>query len=197
MQETTREVPAYLRFRGLFWRSVVGLLAFQALCWGGAAALAYLILSPELAKDYFSAHRTVKATSQLVTPALAVAAGIGFAVVGLGTALSIWRYSRRLLAPLRSIDDLIRALGSGRIPGQGPVAGPRSAGDEAAAALGPLRERVQELQQIARDVQKVALELNYRSAGTSEVTLKDLRAVATQLDARAKELARSAGWFES
>jgi hypothetical protein len=197
MQGMIREDPPYLRFRGLFWRSMVALLVFQALCWGGAAALAYLILSPELAKDYFSAHRTVKATSQLVTPALAVAAGIGFAVVGIGSALSIWRYSRRLLAPLRSIDELIRALGAGRIPGQGSGTAPQSAAAEAAAALGPLRERVQELQRIARDVQQVALELNYRSAGTSEVTLKDLRAVAAQLDARAKELARSAGWFES
>jgi hypothetical protein len=192
MNEEQRQDPAYLRPRGRYWRAVGVLLVFQALCWGGAAVLAYLILSPELAKDYFSAHHTVRAVSRLAVPGLAIAAGVGFLVAGAGTALSLRSHSRRLLASLRPVDELIRSLGAGRIPAP---SGAGAAAGEAAAALEPLRVHVQELQRLARDVQKVSLELNYRSAGTGEVTLKDLRALAAQLDALAKALSRNAEWF--
>jgi len=193
--DTKRPHRGSLRTRGLYWRSVGILLVFQAVVLGGAAALAYLILSPELAKDYFSAHNTVKATWQLVVPALVVSAGAGFLVVGLGSALILRSHSRRALEPLRQIDGLIRELASGRIPRPAEAKRPGVA-DEAAAALEPLRARVQELQRIARDVQKISLELNYRSAGSAEVTLKDLRALAGQLDAITKDLSRASGWFE-
>lgn len=195
MSDEKRTDPAYLRPRGRYWRAVGGLLVFQALCWGGAAALAWLILSPELAKDYFSAHHTVKAISRLVVPGLATAAGIGFVVAGIGSALSVWSYSRRLLGSLRPLDDLIRSLGSGRIPASGEGKGSRTAAEEAAVSLEPLRTHVGDLQRLVRDLEKVSLELNYRTAGTGEVTLKDLRAIAAQLDALAKALSRNAGWF--
>jgi hypothetical protein len=188
--------PAYLRPRGVYWRSVGALLVFQAVGWGCAAGLAYLILSPALAKDYFSAHRTVKATWQLVVPALAVSAGAGFLLVGAGSALSVWSHSRRLLEPLRRIDGLVRGLASGRIPRPGPPVKLPAADEEVIVALEPLRARVQDLQRISRDLQKVSLELNYRSAGTTEVPLRDLRGLAAQLDALTKDLARAAGWFE-
>jgi methyl-accepting chemotaxis protein len=174
---------------------VSALLAFEAVCFGCAAGLAYLIISPELAKDYFSAHRTVKQTWQLVVPALAVSAAAGFVLVGVGTALSVRSHSRRLLEPLRQIDGLIRGLSAGRIPRPRPTQR-ANAVDEVAATLSPLRTRIEELQRVSRDLQKVSLELNYRSAGTSEVTLKDLRALATQLDALTKDLSGTAGWFE-
>jgi methyl-accepting chemotaxis protein len=193
--DTKRPERGLLRTRGLYWRSVGLLLVFQAVGWGGAAALAYLILSPALAKDYFSAHNTVKATWQLVVPALAVSAGAGFLVVGIGSALSLRSHSRRLLEPLRQIDGVIQELASGRIPRPGEAKRPGAA-EEAAATLEPLRARVQELQRIARDMQKISLELNYRSAGSAEVTLKDLRALASQLDASTKDLVRASGWFE-
>lgn len=195
--ETQRQPdPPYLRPLGLYWRSVSGLLVFQALGWACAAGLAYLILSPELAKDYFSAHRTVKATWQLVIPALTVSAAVGFLVVGIGSVWSVWSYSRRLLEPQRRIDVLLRGLGAGKIPRPDPAAKTPGPDEVAAAALEPLRARVQELRGLARDIQKVSLELNYRSAGTAEVTLKDLRALATQLDALAKNLTRTSGWFD-
>lgn len=193
--ETKPPDPGYLRARGLYWRSVAALLVFQAVGWGCASGLFYLILSPALARDYFSAHSTVKETWRLVVPALAVSAGVGFLMVGAGSAWSLRSHSRRLLEPLRQLDGLIRALGAGRIPR--PRAADRTnAVDAAAAALDPLRARAQELQGLARDLQKLSLELNYRSAGNVEVTLKDLRALAAQLDAHTKDLARAAGWFE-
>lgn len=195
-EDTIKRTPAYLRPRGLYWRSVSALLVFQALGWGAAAALAYLIISPELAKDYFSAHRTVKAAWRLVVPGLAVSAGIGFVVVGVGSALSVWSHSRRLLAPLHRIDGLLHDLAAGRLPRLDPAAQSPGGAHEAATVLAPLRERVQELQRISRDLQKVSLELNYRSAGTTEVTRKDLRALAVQLDALSKELANTSGWFD-
>jgi hypothetical protein len=193
--ETKVADPGTRHARGLYWRSLGALLVFQAVGWGCAAGLAYLIISPALAKDFFSAHSTVKETWRLVVPALAIASGVGFVLVGAGTALSIRSHSRRLLEPQAQLEGLIRALGGGRIPR------PRSAGrpgsvDAAAAALEPLRARAQELQQLARDLQKVSLQLNYRSAGNTEVTLKDLRALADQLDALTKDLSRTAGWFE-
>ena len=193
--DTKRPERVFSRTRGLYWRSVSALLVFQAVGWGCAAALGYLILSPELAKDYFSAHRTVKATWQLVVPALAISAGAGFLVVGIGSALSMRSHSRRLLEPLRQIDGLIQRLASGQIP-RPSEAKPADAVDEAAATLEPLRAQVQELQRIARDMQKISLELNYRSAGSAEVTLKDLRALAAQLDASTKDFVRASGWFE-
>ena len=55
---------------------------------------------------------------------------------------------------------------------------------------------MEEFQRISREIQKISLELNYRSAGTTEVTLKDLRALADKVDALSKELARTSGWFE-
>jgi hypothetical protein len=187
MNQEKRQDPVYLPPRGRYWRAVGALLVFQALCWGGAATLAWLILSPELAKDYFSAHHTVRAVSRLVVPGLLVAAAVGFVVAGIGSALSLRSYSRHLLASLRPLDELIRSLGAGRIPGPGAEPG--------AAALEPLRAHVDELQRLVRDLEKVSLALNYRSAGTGEVTLKDLRAIAAQLDALAKALSRNAGWF--
>jgi hypothetical protein len=195
-EEKKQLEPAYLRPRGLYWRSVSGLLFFQAIGWGCAAGLAYLILSPELAKDYFSAHRTVKATWKLVVPALAVSAGAGFLVVGAGSALSVWSHTRRILEPLRRIDGLLRGLAAGRIPRPNPATGAPGAADEVAAALEPLRARVQEVQRISRDLQKITLEFNYRSAGTEAVTLKDLRGLANRLDALSKDLAHTSGWFE-
>jgi len=195
-KELKQRDPAYLRPHGLYWRSVAALLVFQGIGWGCAAGLAYLILSPELAKDYFSAHRTVKATWQLVVPALAVSAGVGFLVVGLGSALSVWSFSRRLLEPLRRIDGLLRGLAEGRLPRPGPADKTPGAEHEVAAVLAPLRARVEDFQRISREIQKISLELNYRSAGTSEVTIKDLRALAEKVDALSKELARTSGWFE-
>ncbi len=195
-KDTKQRDPAYLRPHGLYLRSVSALLVFQALGWGCAAGLAYLILSPELAKDYFSAHRTVKATWQLVVPALAVSAGVGFLVVGIGSALSVWRYSRRLLEPLRRIDQLLRGLAEGRIPRPGPADKASGAEPEVAAVLEPLQAHVEEIRRISREIQKVSLELNYRSAGTTAVTLKDLRVLADRIDALSKELTRASGWFE-
>ncbi|HWR97323.1 MAG TPA: hypothetical protein VN317_02795 [Candidatus Methanoperedens sp.] len=192
MSETKQQDPVYLHPGGRYWRAVATLLFFQALCWGGGAALAWLILSPELAKDYFSAHHTVKATSRLVVPGLAFSAGVGFLVAGVGSALSLWSYSRRLLASLRPVDEVIRALGAGRFPAPGAGPAPVAA---AATTLEPLRAHVLELQRHVGELQKVSLELNYRSAGTGEVTLKDLRAIAAQLEALAKALSRSAVWF--
>jgi len=188
--------PAYLRPHGMYVRSVSALLVFQAIGWGCAAGIAYLILTPELAKDYFSAHRTVKATWQLVVPALAVSTGVGFLVVGIGSALSVWRYSLRLLEPLRRIDTLLRGLAEGRIPRPVPADKTPGAENEVAAVLGPLRAHVEDIQRISREIQKISLELNYRSAGTTAVTLKDLRVVADKVDALSKELTRSSSWFE-
>jgi len=196
MANDDKEQPAYLRPRGIYWRSVSALLVFQAIGWGGAAGLAYLMLTPELAKDYFSAHRTVKATWQLVVPALAVSAGVGFLLVGIGSALSVWSHSRRLLEPLRRMDALFGGLAAGRIPRPGPADRPGSAEQAVAAALDPLRARVEEVQRISREMQKICLELNYRSAGTTEVTLKDLRVLAGKFDALSKDLTRTSGWFE-
>lgn len=194
--EAKQQEPAYLRPRGLYWRSVGGLLVFQGIGWGCAAGLAYLILSPELAKDYFSAHRTVKATWQLVLPALGISAGVGFLVVGIGSALSVWRYSRRLLEPLRRIDRLIGGLAEGRIPRPGRADKTGDAELEVVAVLAPLRAHIADIQRISLDIQKASLELNYRSAGTTAVTLKDLRALAGKVDALSKELTRASAWFE-
>lgn len=188
--------PAYLRPRGLYWRSVGMLLVFQGIGWGCAAGLAYLILSPELAKDYFSAHHTVKATWQLVVPALATSAGVGFLVVGIGSALSVWSHSRRLLEPLRRIDELLVGLAAGRIPRPGPANKTRGAEHEFATTLAPLHDHLANIQRISREIQKISLELNYRSAGTSEVTLKDLKILAGKFDALSKELTGASGWFE-
>ena len=195
-KESKQRDPVYLRPHGLYVRSVSALLVFQGIGWGCAAGLAYLILTPELAKDYFSAHRTVKATWQLVVPALAVSAGVGFLVVGIGSALSVWSFSRRLLEPLRRIDGLLRGLAEGRLPRPGPAGKNPGAEHEVAAVLAPLRARVADFQRISREIQKISLELNYRSAGTSEVTIKDLRALAEKVDALSKELTRTSGWFE-
>lgn len=194
--DAKKQEPTYLRQRGLYWRSVGGLLVFQGLGWGCAAGLAYLILAPELARDYFSAHRTVKATWQLVVPAIGISAGVGFFVVGVGSALSVWWYSRRLLEPLRRIDRLLNGLAEGRIPRPGPADKARDTELEVASVLGPLRAHVENLRRISQDIQKVSLELNYRSAGTTEVTLKDLRSLAGKVDALSKELTRASAWFE-
>lgn len=195
-KDTNQREPFYLRPRGLYWRSVSALLVFQGIGWAGAAGLAYLIMSPELAKDYFSAHHTVKATWQLVAPALAAAAGVGFLVVGAGSALSVWSHSRQLLEPLRQIDRLLGGLAEGRIPRPGPAGTSPSAEHEVAVALEPLRARVVDVQRISQEIQKITLELNYRSAGTAAVTLKDLRALAAKLDALSKDLTRASDWFE-
>lgn len=195
--EAKRPDPAYLRPRGIYWRSVSALLVFQAVGWGAAAGLAYLILSPELAKDYFSAHRTVKATWQLVVPGLAVAAGVGFLVVGVGSALSVWSHTRRLLEPLRRIGVLLGGLAEGRIPRPGPAEKSPGLEHEVAVVLAPLRSHAEDIQRISRDIQKISLELNYRSAGTAELTLKDLRTLADKFDALSKELTRASGWFEA
>ncbi len=195
-RDAKQQEPAYLRPRGVYWRSVTALLVFQAVGWGGAAGLAYLILSPELAKDYFSAHRTVKATWQLVVPGLAVAAGVGFLVVGVGTALSVWSHTRRLLEPLRRIGVLLGGLAAGRIPRPDPADKTPGLEHEIAGLLAPLRSHAEEIQRISRDIQKISLELNYRSAGTAELTLKDIRALADKFDALSKELTRASGWFE-
>ena len=53
-----------------------------------------------------------------------------------------------------------------------------------------------EYQRLVQDLQKVSRDLNFRSSGSAaEVTLKDLRELAARLDALAKDLSRSAGWF--
>jgi len=188
--------PDYLRPGGLYWRSISALLVFQAIGWGCAAGLAYLILSPELAKDYFSAHRTVKATWQLVVPGLAIAAGAGFLVVGLGTALSIWSHSRRLLHPLRRLDGLLDEFAHGRIPQATSGESATGVARRFDEALEPLRARVAEIGRISQGMKKISLELNYRAAGSTEVTLKDLRALAEKFDALSKELSHTSGRFE-
>ena len=137
--DTKQQEPAYLHQRGLYWRSVSALLVFQAVGWGCAAGLAYLILFPQLAKDYFSAHGAVKATWQLVVPALAVSAGAGFLVVGIGSALSVRSHSRRLLEPLRRIDALLDGLAEGRIPRPDPAGKAPGVEHRVATALDPVR----------------------------------------------------------
>jgi hypothetical protein len=96
--------------------------------------------------------------------------------------------------PLRRIDALLRPGGGPSCPD--PSAKTPGADEEVAAVLEPLHARAEELRRISRELQKVSLELNYRSAGTSEVTLRDLRGLATRLDALSKELTRTSGWFE-
>jgi hypothetical protein len=194
-EETNRLQSAPPQDRGQHWRAVSFLLLFQALGFAGAAVLAYLMLAPELAKDYFSAHRTVKKTWQLVIPSLAVSAGAGFLLLGAGTALGLRSHSRRLLEPLRQIEGQLAALASGRIP-RPRQAQRANAVDQVAATLAPLRLRVEELRRISRDLEKVSLELNFRAAGTGDLTRKDLRALTAQLDALTKDLSGTVGWFE-
>lgn len=166
-------------------------MAFQAVGWGLASGLAYLITHAGLTRDYFSAHRTAKTSLELLAPALAVSAGIGFLFVGLGSALSLWRYSRRLHAPLSEIDGLLRRLGSGQVPAPAPPGRRQGPADEAAALLEPLRGRVEEIRRITKGIQKSVLELNYRAGSGG-----DLRGIAGQLDALARELGEAVGWFE-
>lgn len=191
-----RRQPAPSAHRGVYWRFLGGLFAFQAVVWGLAAALAYLIADPELAKDYLSAHQTVKQTRRLIVPALATAAAAGLAVTIAGTALGLRAFSRRLREPAAQLDGVLRSLAEGRIPA--PATGPQRPGpaEEAAAVLAPLRARVKELQRVSRELQKSTLELSYRAGGTAELTLKDLRGLAGQLDASSKELAEAVRWFE-
>jgi hypothetical protein len=197
VRDDANKPPAsgYLGYRRLYGRSIAGLLVFQAVGWGLAAGIAYLVASPRLAKDYFSAHHTVKATWELLVPALAAGAGIGFLVVGAGSALSVWRYSRRLRAPLADVDAVLRGLAAGRVPPPPPVPH-RGTADEAAALLAPLGARLQELHRLSKGLQKATLELNYRAGGTREVTLKDLRGVAAQIDALSRDIAETLRWFE-
>jgi hypothetical protein len=187
----TRRPDAYLSYRGLYWRSISGLLLFQAAGWALAAGLAYLIARPEIARGYFSAHQSVSSALALLLPALAVSAGAGFLVVGVGSALGVWRYSRRLREPLRQVDGLLRQLAAGQIPTPGPPARRPRPADEAAALLAPLRDHVLELQRITKALEKLVLELNYRAGSGG-----DLRGLAGQLDVLVRELSESVGWFE-
>lgn len=188
----------YLSYAGVFWRSLAVLLVFQAAGWALAAGLAYLIAAPEMARDYYSAHETVKTTWKLLVPALAIAAAAGFLFVGLGSGIAVWRYSRRLHRPLQDLDGVLRRLAAGQIsaPDAVPPQSPGAA-SEAAALLTPLRERVLKLQQLSKDLQKTVLTLDYKASGAVELTLKDLREIAGQLDAIAKDLDVSIRWFES
>lgn len=184
-------------FRRIFWRSIAALLIFQALGWILAAGIAYLISDVEMARDFYSAHQTVKVTWKLLVPALAVSAGIGFLVVGIGTGISIWRYSRRLSQPVRDLEGILLGLSQGQFPAV-PAVPPKRPGpaDAAVEILQPLRARIQQVQHLSRDVQQSVLALNYRASGAEELTLKDLRVIAGQLDALTKDLYTAVKWFE-
>jgi methyl-accepting chemotaxis protein len=188
----------YLDFAGVFWRSLGPLLVFQAVGWALAAGLAYLIADPALAKNYYTAHQSVRETWKLLLPALAAAAGVGFLLVGVGTGLLVWRYSRRLRRPLYEVDGVLRRLAAGQLPAAPAVASKRpGAAEEVVEILAPLGDRVQSLQRVSKEIQKSVLALNYKASGTAELTLKDLRELAGRLDALAKELDESVHWFET
>jgi hypothetical protein len=189
--------PGYLRVRGVFWRAAALLLAVQAAACAVAAGVAYLVAGPALARDYFSAHQTVKATWELLVPALAAGAAAGLLVGGLLGVLLVGRLSRRLRAVTGEVAGVLRAAGEGRLPAPPPEGvGRRGPAEEAAASLEPLRAHVQELRRLARELQHPVLELTYRAAGTADVPPRDLRALAGALEQTSRDLAQALAWFE-
>lgn len=190
-----RRDPAHLGFRGPYRRAAASLLLALALATVVGCGIAYLIAAPEVAKDYYSAHATAKNVGSLLLPALAIGAAAVLVLAGTAAAVVLMRYTRRLREPLLQVDELLQKLGAGSLPPAvpaGPQPDPLSA---AAAHLEPLRQRVADLERLSRSLQKLSLEMNYRTSGASEVTLKDLRAAAAQLDAISKELGQSVAWF--
>lgn len=191
------EAPRYLRPRGAFWRAAALLLAVQAGASAAGAGVAYLVAGPALAKDYFSAHGTVKATWELLVPALAVGAAAGFLLGGVPGLLLLGRHSRRMRAVLGEVDGVLRRAGAGRLPAP-PPEGVRRGGtaEEAAEALEPLRVHVHELRRLAKELQHPVLELTYRAAGTADVSPRDLRQLAAALDRTSRDLVQALDWFE-
>ncbi len=192
-----RDELRYLGARAPLWRPLALLLAIQAAACAAGAALAYVVASPALAKDYYSAHRTVKETWELLLPALGVGAAAALVVGGVLGALVLVRHSRRMRSVVLDVDGVLRAAGEGRLPA--PARGDR-AGDvpaeAAAAALEPLRVHVVELRRLAKELQHPSLELTYRSAATADIPPRDLRPLAGALDRTTRDLTQALDWFK-
>jgi len=171
------------------------LIAFAA-----AGTALFTIIDLDLAKDFYSAHRSIKTARDLLLPATLISGGAGFVIVALATWLGFRAAAQRLTAPIQRADSLVQRLTRGDLTYAAGVVPQRERStldDSADALLASFRDRILETQQLSKEVHNTVLSLRYKATSAEQLTLKELREVTGSIDLLCKKLSTSIKWFET
>jgi len=175
-------------------------LGLQLVAFVAAGIVFYAIMNLDLAKDFYSAHRSIRSARDLLLPATLVAGGAGFVIVALATWLGFRTSARKLTGPIRRADALLQRLSQGDMTYAAGVVSQRERStldDSADALLASFRDRILEMQQLSKEVHNAVLALRYKATGNEQLTLKELREATGSLDLLCKKLSAAVKWFET
>ena len=186
--------------RGLFWRMAGLLLFLQVLGLAAAGAALYFIADQDLAADFFSAHKSITSVWEVLLPAILIAAVAAFVVIGGVSVLILRLYGRKFIEPIRRVEDVLHRIARGELssaPLPGVRRDPWGLDNSSEVVLNSLRERVEDIRQITRDLHQSVMTLRYKATESDGLTLKELRTISLRLDALCKKMLNAVKWFEA
>jgi methyl-accepting chemotaxis protein len=172
----------------------------QLIAFAAAGVALFTIIDLDLAKDFYSAHRSIKTARDILLPATLVSGGAGFVIVALATWMGFRIAARRLTAPIQRADTLLQRLSKGDLTYSAGVVPQRERStldDSADALFASFRDKIVEMQRLSKDVHNTVLSLRYKATGSEQLTLKELREVTGSIDLLCKKLSTSIKWFET
>ena len=194
------KVKSGSRVRRRLLRVMFVVLGLQLVAFAAAGAALFTIIDLDLAKDFYSAHRSIKTARELLLPATLVSGGTGFVIAALATWLGFRAAAQRLTAPIRRADTLLQRLSRGDLTFSAGVVPQRERStldDSADVLLASFRDKILEMQGLSKEVHNPVLSLRYKATGAEQLTLKELREVTGSIDLLCKKLSTSVKWFET
>jgi methyl-accepting chemotaxis protein len=195
-----KKVKAPPKGRKLLRRTLFVVLLLQLLAFVVAGAAFYFIGRLDIAKDFYSAHRSLKSIQNLLLPAAAVAGGAAFILVTVTTWVGFHSYSAKFALPILRADDMLKRLAHGDLTYTGGVLPSRqrwALDDSASAVLAAFREKVTDIQRLNREINNLTLSLSYKATSSEPLTLEELREAMASLDGLCKKLNNTLKWFET
>jgi len=186
--------------RKMLWKALAAVLFAQLLAFAFTAATLYYIEHLAMAKDFYSAHRSLSSAQLSVLPTVAFAAAAGFLVAAVSTWLGFRHCLQRLSVPLNRAAAILQRLARGKLsyseetrPGRERWA----LDDSADAVMAAFSERVNDMQRSSRDIHNNVLALRYKATAAEPLTIKELQEATGEMDSLCKQLNAALKWFES
>lgn len=164
-----------------------------------AGIVLYNLAALDLARDFYSAHRSLQAARGGLLPSTVAACAIGLVLASAAASFGLLYFTRRFTAPIMRADTMLKRMAQGSLASAPAVltSTERWALDDSAdALLASMRERILEIQRLNKEINNTVLSLRYKATGDETITLKELREIASTLDDQCKKVAGVVKWFE-
>jgi methyl-accepting chemotaxis protein len=170
-------------------------LASQAL----TVFLFYATVSQEISRSFFSAHRDLQRIWEQLLPLMVGVGGGVWLAIGLPAVLTVILARRSLERQGGELDEALVQLGQGNFkgaldPDQAQHLRPISLQLEASRTS--VQQHLQEVKSIGAEMNRSIARLNYTAFERGEVTMGEVKEMASTLNTLSREMNNALKWFE-